>query len=57
MTQPGIYPGPIPMPVLDGLSIKLILFSEQARFINGFVLKEEFTLEKKHIVLDSIETN
>ena len=33
------------------------LFSEQARFIIGFVLKEEVTLEKKHIVMDSVETN
>ena len=33
-------------------------FSERARFINGLVLKEKVTLEKKkHIVLDLVETN
>ena len=29
----------------------------EAHFINGFVLKKKVTLEKKHVVLDSVETN
>ena len=36
--------------------INKYLFSEQAR-VNGFVLTDKFTLEKKYVMQDSVETN
>ncbi len=42
------------MPVLDGVKPVTLPFAEQASQINGFVFLKE---KKKHILLDSVETN